>query len=192
MNGVFVSNYTKNGDLERGVELLNPQYLFYRVGIFAGTRYVFDDTLRYRMFDMVKIPTYIFQPYGSTGLLANIIEEVEGKREGVVAIDVELNISDLSNRLTKLYESLLEHTNLTPILYTNLDFIIRYKLLTNNLVTSYPLWFAYYSDRLKTVKWKGGIAVWQSAPKVNYKGIFTLNMTVEHVLNQRLFEVGVE
>lgn len=188
-SGIFVSNWTSEGDLYGAIALYNPLILFYRVGLFVGTRFVFDNNLRLPLDKIYSVPVFILQNGGDDELLYYLINELYEGYEGHIAIDVEIDTPNLVKRLQGLVSTIHNETLATPLIYTNLDFISRYRLRNFDLIYNTPLWLAYYGSNLPSLDWGGKIVVWQRKPKINYYKNQVLNVTYEVIVRPEHFGI---
>jgi hypothetical protein len=187
MNGIFVSNWTTNGDLSGAMHLINPSIVFYRLGLFSSGRYVFDDIDRVYRYDKIAIPVIIFQPQADDEALLDIVIKMFYSVSMPIAIDVEINDKNLVSRVSVYIQTIKTFTSMRPFIYTNLDFIARYNMSKHNVFNTTPLWLAYYGKQLPLLNWGGGIVVWQSAPKWEFNKRLTFNVTKEEVLDNTFF-----
>lgn len=185
--GIFVSDWTTDGDLYGVYALYNPMYIFYREGLFQNRQWRFDRNDRLKDLTAIKTPVYILQPHGNDELIMQIIHDMKYPQGTLVVIDVELDMNHLVRRTEWLITQILENTDCRPMLYVNPDFVNRYRMRQSQVLHSTLLWLAWYRDNLPVFQWGADFAVWQRAPRLRYHNQLTLNVCDEVILNPDVF-----
>lgn len=179
--GMFISDWTNQGDLALALNLLRPAVVAYRFGLWFGTRFQADN----RLWDMRYIsavvpftfPVIVIQPVGVDKLIQTCKMALEFSGGNTLALDVEIDFNTLYSDLTRLITHLKDR-GVGVIVYTNHDFIKRYRLNNPSVTQRAALWLAHYAERPKPVFGWGDLILWQRAPKVTLNGV-TINVTDE-------------
>ncbi|MEN4013986.1 MAG: GH25 family lysozyme [Bellilinea sp.] len=190
MKGIFISGWTTDADLSASIKLFRPEVVFYRVGLYVGQQFRFDDLDRLHHIQSKLIPVYIVQERAFDDLLIALMKALHVGSNKVIGIDVELDMPRLVQRVSRLVNRVRDEVGAIPLLYTNRDFITRYRMHRVPDLTRCPLWLASYTEIMPTVKWDGGVAVWQRAARLRYHADLTLNACDEVILDPSL--IGID
>lgn len=182
--GIFVSDWTRRGDLHFALNALDIWLLAYRFGLYYGGSYRFESILpdveRYKSRVAMTLPVIILQNDKIDKHVWAIEQCVNVTGTGVIALDVEIDINGLDRAVSALIDYMIGRY-IKPVIYTNHDFIKRYRLNHPSIAGKSYLWLAHYADNVKPVFGWDKLVIWQKAPKWSY-GEAVLNVTKEIVL----------